>query len=96
MVALAVPQGIPTVIIFDEISWMAEHDLDFAGKLKIAWDTLFAVHNQLIVILCGSVSAWIQKIRQDLRSPPVNAVAVNAVSARSTMAIVHRETQISR
>lgn len=50
-----------TVLFLDEISWMAEHDKDFAGELKIAWDTIFKKHNQLVVVLCGSVSSWIEK-----------------------------------
>ena len=31
----------PTVVLLDEISWMARHDRDFAGQLKVAWDTEF-------------------------------------------------------
>jgi AAA+ ATPase superfamily predicted ATPase len=50
-----------TVILLDEISWMATGDKDFAGHLKIAWDTLFKKHNNVIVVLCGSVSSWIKE-----------------------------------
>ena len=50
-----------TVLFLDEISWMAEHDKDFAGELKIAWDTIFKKHNHLVLVLCGSVSSWIDK-----------------------------------
>lgn len=49
------------VILFDEISWMAMEDPDFLGKLKIAWDFFFSKNPKLILVLCGSVSAWIQK-----------------------------------
>jgi AAA+ ATPase superfamily predicted ATPase len=49
------------VLLFDEISWMAQGDPTFLGKLKIAWDTLFSKNNKLILILCGSVSSWIEK-----------------------------------
>jgi AAA+ ATPase superfamily predicted ATPase len=49
------------VILFDEISWMATEDLDFLGKLKIAWDLYLSKNPKLILVLCGSVSAWIQK-----------------------------------
>ncbi len=49
------------VILFDEISWMAMEDPDFLGKLKIAWDLYFNKNPKLILVLCGSVSAWIQK-----------------------------------
>jgi AAA+ ATPase superfamily predicted ATPase len=47
------------VVFLDEISWMGAHDLDFAGKLKNAWDLYFK--DKYHLILCGSVSAWIEK-----------------------------------
>ncbi len=50
-----------TVILIDEISWIACHDKDFAGNLKIAWDTEFKKKRQVILILCGSVSSWIDR-----------------------------------
>lgn len=34
---------------------------DFPGQLKIAWDTEFKKNNKLILVLCGSASAWIEK-----------------------------------
>jgi len=51
----------PTVILFDEISWMGSLDPNFLGKLKYAWDLYFKTHPRLILILCGSASAWIEK-----------------------------------
>lgn len=51
----------PTLILFDEISWMGSLDADFLGKLKNAWDLKFSKNTQLILVLCGSVSAWIEK-----------------------------------
>jgi hypothetical protein len=51
----------PTVILFDEISWMGEGDPTFIGKLKIWWDTLATRDRPWILILCGSVSTWIEK-----------------------------------
>jgi uncharacterized protein len=50
-----------TVILLDEISWMAGQDKDFAGHLKIAWDTEFKKFPKLIVVACGSVSSWIDQ-----------------------------------
>ena len=50
-----------TVILLDEISWMAEKDKDFAGQLKIAWDTELKKKSKLILVLCGSVTSWIDK-----------------------------------
>ncbi len=47
------------IILLDEISWMACKDKDFAGKLKGVWDTKFKQNDRLILILCGSVTSWI-------------------------------------
>ncbi len=48
-----------TVILLDEISWLGGFDPDFPGYLKTAWDTEFKKHPKLVLVLCGSVSAWI-------------------------------------
>jgi AAA+ ATPase superfamily predicted ATPase len=48
-----------TVILLDEVSWLGGFDPDFPGHLKTAWDTVFKKHPKLILVLCGSVSAWI-------------------------------------
>jgi uncharacterized protein len=48
-----------TVVLLDEISWLGGFDPDFPGHLKTAWDTVFKQHSKLILVLCGSVSAWI-------------------------------------
>ena len=48
-----------TVVLLDEISWMGGYDPDFAGYLKEAWDNYLRKHDNLILVLCGSVSAWI-------------------------------------
>jgi len=47
------------IVLLDEISWLASRDKDFAGKLKGVWDTKFKKNDRLIVILCGSVTSWI-------------------------------------
>ncbi len=49
------------IILLDEISWMGSKDSDFLGKLKNAWDKQFKKNSKLILILCGSVSSWIEK-----------------------------------
>jgi uncharacterized protein len=54
-------QNQKALIFFDEISWMASKDKDFVGQLKIAWDTQFKKNKKLILVLCGSVSSWIDK-----------------------------------
>lgn len=50
-----------TIILLDEISWMAQDNDDLPGKLKIAWDTKFKKHSNLTIFICGSVSGWIEE-----------------------------------
>ncbi|MBP7074273.1 MAG: ATP-binding protein [Rhabdochlamydiaceae bacterium] len=49
------------LVVLDEISWMGSKDADFLGKLKNAWDLHFSNNPQLILVLCGSISSWIEK-----------------------------------
>lgn len=49
------------VVLLDEISWMGSKDKNFLGKLKNAWELYFKRNPKLILILCGSVSSWIEK-----------------------------------
>ena len=49
------------VILLDEISWMGGKDPNFLGKLKNAWDLKFKQNAKLVLVLCGSVSTWIEK-----------------------------------
>jgi hypothetical protein len=49
------------ILVFDEISWMGSDDIDFLGHLKNAWDLSFSNNPHLMLILCGSVSSWIEK-----------------------------------
>lgn len=49
------------LLVFDEISWMGSKDPHFLSKIKDAWDTYFKNNNELIFIICGSASAWIEK-----------------------------------
>lgn len=49
------------VLLFDEISWMADKDETFLPKLKSAWDLYFSKNAKLTLVLCGSVSSWIRK-----------------------------------
>lgn len=39
---------------------MGSKDPTFLGKLKTAWDLYFKMNPQLILILCGSISSWIE------------------------------------
>ena len=40
---------------------MGKFDVNFPGHLKYAWDNRFSKKPKLIVVLCGSVSSWIDK-----------------------------------
>ena len=50
-----------TIILLDEITWMAHDDHLFLSKLKNAWELYFQKNPRLILVLCGSISAWIEK-----------------------------------
>ena len=49
-----------TVVLLDEVSWLAHYDKCFSDDLKIAWDNLFKKHDRLVLVLCGSVSSWLR------------------------------------
>lgn len=49
------------IVLFDEISWMGSKDPDFLGKLKNAWDLYFKKNPELMLVLCGSASNWIER-----------------------------------
>ncbi|MCP4346614.1 MAG: AAA family ATPase [Desulfobacterales bacterium] len=59
--AMTVRQDRKTVILFDEISWMAGKSKTFSAQLKIAWDTKFKKFSNLVLVICGSVSSWIDE-----------------------------------
>ncbi len=50
----------PIIVLLDEISWMGSKDPEFLGILKTIWDDYFKKNSKLILILCGSVSIWIE------------------------------------
>jgi len=49
------------LVVLDEITWMGSLDPTFLGKLKIAWDQYFKKNPNLVLIISGSNSAWIEK-----------------------------------
>ena len=49
------------IILFDEISWMAHGDDTFLSKLKNAWEDHYKKNPRLILILCSSISTWIEE-----------------------------------
>lgn len=70
-----------TVVLLDEISWLAHYDEAFADELKIAWDNVLKKHDRLVFVLCGSVSSWIRE----------NIVENGAYVGRRSLDIVVRE-----
>jgi len=49
------------VLLLDELSWMAKGDPDFLGKLKTVWDERLKKNPKLILVLCSSVSLWMEE-----------------------------------
>ena len=56
----AIPKNAKMVVFLDEISWMGGYDSAFAAYLKNAWDMQFSKKPRLVLVVAGSVSAWIQ------------------------------------
>ncbi len=61
LLASQLPAKGTVVILLDEISWMGIGEPDFAGYIKNAWDELFSRRARTLVVLCGSVSSWIEE-----------------------------------
>lgn len=74
-----------TVVLLDEISWMAHYDATFSGTLKTAWDNYFKKHRHLVFVICGSVSAWIRE----------NIISDGAFYGRRSLDIVVPELPLS-
>lgn len=55
------PKDDRIVLLLDEISWMGKYDPNFPGELKFAWDKRWHSRGGLIVVVCGSVSSWINE-----------------------------------
>ena len=76
-----VRDGEKTVILLDEVSWLAYYADDFADDLKIVWDNQLKKHDRLVLVVCGSVSSWIKD----------NIVDNGAYMGRRSLDIVVRE-----
>lgn len=74
------------VILLDEISWMATKDHTFLPKLKNAWDESFKNNPNLILVLCGSVSTWIQQ----------NIISSSAFLGRISLELALEELPLKR
>ncbi len=48
------------LVFIDEISWLAKYDAKFPSLLKVAWDNDFSKQKSTVLIVCGSVSSWIE------------------------------------
>ena len=55
-----IPRG-NVLVLFDEISWMGSKDPTFLAKIKNLWDEQLKQNDQLVFVICGSASAWIEK-----------------------------------
>ena len=49
------------LIVLDEITWMGSLDHLFLPKLKMVWDVYFKKNPELVLVISGSNSAWIEK-----------------------------------
>lgn len=49
------------LVSLDEVSWMASGSPEFLGQLKNVWDLEFKKNPDLTLIVCGSLSSWIEK-----------------------------------
>ena len=73
--------GQKTVVLLDEVSWLAHLSDSFSSDLKIAWDNLLKKHDRLVLVLCGSVSSWIRD----------NIIDNSAFMGRRSLDIVMKE-----
>lgn len=73
------------ILFFDEISWMGSKDSDFLGKLKTTWDLHFKQNPRLILIVCGSISTWIEE----------NILTSTGFMGRISLNLILRELQLN-
>lgn len=96
LLASLVPTTGWTVLLLDEVSWMAQGEPDFAGYLKAAWDNHFSRLDHLVLVLCGSVSSWIEenilsqtgfvgRCSWQFRLPPLSLPACNQFWRRKSI-----------
>ena len=56
-----IPRRGRQLVLLDEISWMGKQEPDFPGYLKNGWDDELKHHDNLILVICGSVSSWVRR-----------------------------------
>lgn len=101
LLARLLPATGRTVLLLDEISWLALGEPDFAGHLKVAWDNLFSQRDRLVLVLCGSVTSWIEenilnqtgfvgRCSWQFRLPPLSLPACNLFWRRKEISAVEK------
>lgn len=61
LLAKRIPRRGRQLVLLDEISWMGRHEPDFPGYLKNGWDDELKHLDNLILVICGSVSSWVRR-----------------------------------
>lgn len=61
LLAKRIPRRGRQLVLLDEISWMGRYEPDFAGYLKNGWDDALKDLDNLILVVCGSVSSWVRR-----------------------------------
>ena len=81
------------IVLLDEVSWMGKDDPEFLPKLKLAWDRYFKENANLILVLCGSVSSWLEKNILSNTGCPPESTAPNTVSQTDNLLLQSRYRQ---
>jgi len=55
-----------TVILLDELQWLANYRSELISALKLVWDQILSKHSNLKLVLCGSVASFM--VRKVIRS----------------------------
>lgn len=78
LLAAALPDHEPSVVVIDELPWLLESDPTLEGALQTAWDTLLA-KKPVFLIMIGSDLAMMEKL-DDYRRPFHQRATVMALS----------------
>lgn len=50
-----------TVILLDELQWLANYRSDLISNIKLVWDQVLAKHGNVKLVLCGSVASFMMR-----------------------------------
>jgi hypothetical protein len=67
LLAAALPDDSPSIVVVDELPWLIEADLALEGTLQTAWDTMLA-RKPVLLVLIGSDLAMMERL-DDYRRP---------------------------